>query len=100
MLGVAGTLSCIATAKGNTKICKNQEGSDTNLSELSLATVLEPGLQSPAGSDRDGCLGIPQGVARVFGVEGNPGAWDSGFSPAAMGAFEHSNNWNTSTDVY
>lgn len=100
VLGVAGTLPCIATAKGNTKICNNQEGSDTNLSELSLATALEPGLQSPAGYDRDGCLGIPQRVARVFGGEGNPGAWGSGFSPTAMGALEHSNNWNTSTGAY
>lgn len=100
VLGVAGTLSCIATAKSNTKICNNLEGSDTSLSELSLDTALEPSQQSPAGSDRNRCLGILQGMARVFGGEGNPGAWGSGFSPTAMGAFEHANNRNTSTDVY
>lgn len=99
VLGVAGTLLCVLTAKSNTKTRSHQAGSDTYLSELSLDTALELGQQSPAGPDRNGCLGIPQGVAREGG-EGNPEAWGSGCSPTAMGAFEHSYNRNTSTDVY
>lgn len=51
VLGATDTLFCGTTAKGNTKVFESQEGSSTNLPELTLATSLAPGLQAPAGSD-------------------------------------------------
>lgn len=79
--GATDTLSCITTAKGNTEIFTDQKGPDTDLSELTLATALAPGLQAPAGSDIALRLlilrlsgGLHRRLAGVFGGEGNPGA--------------------------
>lgn len=52
MLGATDKLSCMTTAKGDTKTFNNWNGSDSNLSELTLPTALAPDLQALAGSNR------------------------------------------------
>lgn len=80
ILGATGTLFCVTTAKGNTKVFNKQEGSDTNLPELTghISGTRSVGScwvrHGPQDADSVDVWGFHRGVARVFEGEGNPGA--------------------------